>query len=68
MIKKNFPGEDPGETPATRETPTVDNKPYDVIDRVVDHGEADDGMPELPTGTPVWRVHLYGQKRTEDLL
>lgn len=52
-------------TPGPTDT-TPPTQPYDIIDKIFEHGEADDGMPVLPTGTPVWLVRWYGQACHDD--
>lgn len=41
------------------EPPNAQSQPYKIIEKVVGHGTAVDGMPELPGGAPVWRVRWY---------
>lgn len=65
LIQESTPtGESNGENTATRVNPTFDGKPYEIIDRIVDHGEPDEGMPDLPRGTHVWRALCNGKENT----
>lgn len=59
LLHKYIPGrENNRKHPATQKNPTTDCKPFNIIDCNVDLGKADEGMPEILRGTPIWQVRL----------